>query len=453
MIRTCLTFACLALATTACVNHKAEQIAATTADGRIVSVDSVTSSYDAGGITVIQRRNVANPVVAVDVYLLGGLREATSATQGTERLLLLASQYGTRQYPGGAARTALRRTGSHVVIESEEDWTKFGFRGVRDEFDSTWNVFADRLMHPALRPRDVATTRDRLIGTVRQRFNSPDGAITAIADSFAFQGHPYALSPSGTAASLAALDSAALARFAESRVVRSRMLIVVVGDVDRPAVEHAIARSFAQLPLGDYHWTLPERARLDGGAALVQRPMPMGYLLGVYQGPSASASDYASFRVAVALLGSRVTQAVREERGLSYAAYAPFYDRGVGAGGLYVSTNSPIEALDQVHEQVRAMRDFPENYPTYLFTKQFVLDYLAQNSTSADQAAGLARAQLYKGDYHLAMKEMSDLRRVSATSIGAASRRYFTNIRFVYLGDTSRFGRDLRKAMLRVENP
>ena len=447
-----LTFALAAIAAAGCVNHKAERIAAVTADGRVVSVDSVTSMYDAGGIPVIQRRNVANPVVAVDVYLLGGLREATAETQGTERLLLLASQYGTRHYPGAAARAALRRTGSHVVIESEEDWTRFGFRGVRDEFDSTWNVFADRLMYPTLSAREVVTTRDRLIATVRQRFNSPDGAITAIADSFAFQGHPYALSPSGTASSLAAIDSAALARFAGARMVRSRMLIVVVGDVDRATMEQAIARTFAQLPLGDYRWTLPERARLDGGVQLVQRPMPMGYLLGVYQGPSAAANDYASFRVAVAMLSSRVTQAVREERGLSYAAYAPFYDRGVGAGGLYVSTNNPIEALEQLHQQVRAMRAFPEDYPTFLFTKQFVLDYLAHNSTSADQAAALARAQLYRGDYHLALKEMSELRRVSSSSIAAASRRYFTDIRFVYLGDTSRY-RDLRKAMQRVDNP
>ncbi|MFL5560150.1 MAG: M16 family metallopeptidase [Gemmatimonadaceae bacterium] len=443
----------LLLAAAACVNHKAERIAATTADGRIVSIDSVTDMYDASGVRVIQRRNAANPVVAVDVYLLGGLREVTSATQGIERLALIASQYGTQHYPGGAARAAMRRTGSQVVIEPEEDWTKYGFRGVQSEFDSTWNVFADRLMHPALTARAVNATRERLIGSVRQRFNSPDGAITAIADSFAFQGHPYALSPSGVEGSLAALDSAALARFVAERMMRSRMLVVVVGDIDRPAIEQAIARTFAQLPAGDYHWTLPERAKLDRRVALVEREMPMNYVLGMYQGPPASAGDYASFRVAVAMLGAMVTQAVREERGMSYAAYAPFYDRGVSAGGLYASTNQPIATLDQMREQVQRMRAFPPDYPLSSFTKQFVLEYLAQNSTSAEQAASLARAQLYRGDYHFALKEMDDVRRVSTGSVAAASRRYFTNMRFVYLGDTTHAGEELRQAMMRVDRP
>lgn len=441
------------LATAACVNRKAERIAATTADGRLVSIDSVTEMYESGGVRVIQRLNAANPVVAVDVFLLGGLQEVDAGTQGIEYLLLTASQYGTQHYPGGAARAALRRTGSHIVIEPEEDWTNYGFRGVRSEFDSTWNVFADRLMHPTLASSEVITTRQRLIGRVRQRFNSPDGAITAIADSFAFQGHPYAFSPYGTEASLASLDSAALARFVAERLVRSRMLVVVVGNVERAVVERAIARTIAQLPAGEYHWALPAPARLDTRVALIARPMPMSYLLGMYQGPPASASDYASFRVAVAMLGSKVHQAVREERGLSYAAYAPFYDRGIGAGGLYVSTNLPLPTLAQLREQVLWMRDFPEGYPASTYTRHFVFDYLAENSTSADQAASLARAQLYRGDYRLAMKEMDDYRRVSSGSIRAAARRYFRNMRFVYLGNSGSSDAEVKDAMAHVASP
>jgi hypothetical protein len=51
------------------------------------------------------------------------------------------------------------------------------------------------------------------------------------------------------------------------------------------------------------------------------------------------------------------------------------------------------------------------------------------------------------------MKEMDDIRHVSSSSIAAAARRYFTNMRFVYLGDTARVGTDLRKAMIQVGRP
>jgi zinc protease len=453
-LSTALALALGAAAIAGCVNRKLEHLSATTTDGRLVAIDSVTSSFDAGGITVIHRHNAANRIVVVDIYLLGGVRELTPATQGIEKFALTASQYGTAHYPGAATRAAIGRTGSHVFINPQDDWTDYGFIGLADQFDSTWNVVADRLMNPTLAAKDVETTRARLIGNLRQRYNDPDGALFAIADTFAFAGHPYALSPSGTEQSLAAIDSAAAARFVAARMMRSRMLVVVVGNVDRPTVERAIARTFAQLPLGDYRWTLPERAKLTGNRALlVHRPMQTNYLLGMYQGPPASANDYQSFRVAVEFLSGQVHDAVREKRGLSYSAGAPYVDRGIEAGGLYVSTNRPVEALEEMRRQVQQMREFPEDFPMFVFTRSFVMDYISKNSTSADQAEALARAHLYRGDYKVAMHEMDDMRRVSAISVGSAARRYFNNMQFVYLGDTTRAGPELRKAMVRVSTP
>jgi hypothetical protein len=75
------------------------------------------------------------------------------------------------------------------------------------------------------------------------------------------------------------------------------------------------------------------------------------------------------------------------------------------------------------------------------FTDQFVMDFLAENMTSTAQADFLARAQLYRGDYHLAGKTMEELRHLSSIQLRSASRKYFKNIHFVYLGDTSRVPR------------
>jgi predicted Zn-dependent peptidase len=76
-------------------------------------------------------------------------------------------------------------------------------------------------------------------------------------------------------------------------------------------------------------------------------------------------------------------------------------------------------------------------YSMRYFTDQFVMDFLASNMTSTDQADFLARAQLYRGDYHLAGKSMEELRRLTSAQLRSASRKYFQNIHFVYLGDTT----------------
>jgi zinc protease len=431
-------------AATACATaHPEQQISATADDGRLVPLDSVTTSYMVGGVKVIQRPNAANDVVAVNLYLLGGVRQLTPATQGIEKLLLSASEYGSAQYPGATLRRAWALTGSEMAISPEPDWTFYGFEGIRQEFDSSFAVFADRLMHPTLASKSVKLASARLITRLRQRKANPDGLVSMLADSIAFANHPYGLTPDGTEQSLASLDSATLGRYVKEEMVQSRLLLVVVGNVKRENVERAVSKTFATLPAGSYQWTLPQpMLHPTSNATLVLRPLPTNYILGIFQGPLTSDPDYPAFRMAIALLGSRVSQSVREEHGLSYAAYAPFMERGVSAGGLYVSTNSPTDVMVLMKKAVADMKDFPIGTINMRYlAEQWSINYLSENSTSSSQADFLARAQLYHGDYRKASDEMEGLRRVTSIGVRSASTKYFKNIQFVYVGDTTRVER------------
>src|SRR5690349_9028075 len=106
--------------------------------------DTATSTLDINGLKVILRRNTANDVVAANVYLLGGAQQLSPATQGIERLLLEASERGTKRYPGALVRQRAAALGTNIVISPNDDWTRFGFTTVRSNFDSTWAIFADR---------------------------------------------------------------------------------------------------------------------------------------------------------------------------------------------------------------------------------------------------------------------------------------------------------------------
>lgn len=432
------------LALPGCATARPEKsLTATTEDGNLVPLDSVTVSYDVGGVHVIQRPSFGNDVVSVHLYLLGGTRQLTPATQGIEKLLLRTSEYGTTKYPGDATRAAWARTGSQILLSPDDDWTLFGFRGIRQEFDSSWNVFAERVMHPTLAAKDVALVRAQLVGGIRQRINDPDSYAMLLADSVAFAGHPYGLQPGGTEASLSSLDSTALARYQATQMVASRMLLVVVGNLTRPQLEAAVARSLAKLPAGKYVWTLPAPlpAR-PSSVTMIQRPVATDYILGLFEGPPASERDYAALRVATALLGSKMHNEIREEHGLSYAASAPYIERGIGTGAVYVSTTAPSTVLPMIRKAMKDMKQLDWNgYSMRYFTDQFVLDFLAENMTTTAQADFLARAQLYRGDYRLAGQSMEELRHLTSSQLRSAARKYFQNVHFVYLGDTTRVPR------------
>jgi zinc protease len=257
------------------------------------AADTLTSSFSVDGISVVLRRNASNNVVVANVYLLGGARQVSHANSGIEPFLLSVSERGTMHYPKAILRSKTSALGSDFVITPSIDWTLFSARTITSVMDSTWAIFADRLMYPAIQPAEVELVRSQLLSAERQERDDPDAYVMDLADSVAFAGHPYAISTTGNATSLASITPADLRTYQRSQMVKSRMLVVVVGDVTRPHLESLIHATLGRLPAGSYRWTLPEPVPSTAASAvLVQRDLPTNYMLGYVAGPLASSPDY-----------------------------------------------------------------------------------------------------------------------------------------------------------------
>lgn len=412
---------------------------------RAQAVDTSTTTFDVNGLKVILRRNTANDVVAANLYLLGGTQQLTPATQGIESLLLAVSERGTKRFPKESSRQLTAALGSKVAIDPSEDWTRFGFTSIRENFDSTWAIFADRVTSPTIDSAEVELVRARMIAEFREAEESPDPLVTRLADSVAHVGHPYGFSPMGTESSLRSITVAALRRYQASQMVTSRMLLVVVGNIDRSTLEPLVQRTLGQLPRGNYTWS-PPRAPARAGKALVVREaqLPTNYILGFYTGPSARDPDYQALRVASAVLSGRFFTEIRSRRNLSYEVEAPFLERAIGDGGVYVTTTDPNATLTVMRTEIdRLQRELIDAEGLERLTQQFITDYFLKNETNADQATFLARAQIYQGDYRAANRFVEDLRRVRPEDVRRVARQYMHDFRFVYLGRSGALSRAL----------
>jgi zinc protease len=410
-----------------------------------LALSTMTTSFDAGGIRVILRQSDANNVVAANLYLLGGSRQITAANAGIEPLLLEVSDRGTKKYPRASLRRKMSLLGSEIAIAPTDDWTMFGIRTTREVFDSTWAIFADRVMQPTIDPADVNLVKTQFISAVRQRRDDPDALAEFLADSIAFSGHPYGTPVVGTEASIMSIDASALRDYHSSQFVKSRMLLVVVGDIDRPSIERLVRSTLANMPAGDYKWTLPDRLPEQQSALVVeQRALPTNYILGYYSGPLANTEDYHALRIATSVLTGRMFSEIRTRQNLTYDVHAPFLDRAASAGGLYVSTASPDTTLKLMHRAVRELQEGlldPDGLQR--LERQFLTEYFLDNETNDAQANFLARAQLYRGDYRTADIFVEELKAVTPEAVRRVARRYMKGIRFAYVGDAASLRRDL----------
>lgn len=402
-------------------------------------VDSGTTMYTVSGIRVIHRR-AANDVVAANLYLLGGVRQVSASNAGIEPFLLQLSEMGTASYPKEKLRQRMAELGTTIVVDPSYDWTMIGARATTSTFDSTWAVLADRVMRPALEPGDVEQVRSQYLSALAQRQDSPEALVNHLADSIAFVGHPYSLDPVGSERSIGMLQPATLRSYQQSQFVRSRMLLVIVGNVSRATVEGLVGSTLGKLPEGDYRWELPPPLPQNRSAFVVAaRVLPTNYILGYFAGPAATSPDYNALRIATAVLSGRMFNEIRVKRNLTYAVSSPFVERAISAGGLYVTTVSTDSTLGLMRLAVAELQQGTiTDEGLEMLIQQFLTEYFLDNETNADQADFLARAQLYQGDWRASENFADELRRVTPADVRRVANVYIRNVRFAYVGDARR---------------
>ncbi len=399
-----------------------------------------TTRFVVDGIPVILRRVVTNDVVSANVYLLGGARQVTDETAGIEPFLLDVSERGTVHYPRSVLRRTMARLGTTIVVEPQLDWTVVGVRATSATFDSTWAILADRLTAPRLDSADVEIIREQYLSAVRQRDDNADALVEWLADSSAFVGSPYGRSLVGTERSIDAISRSSLRQYLATQMVRSRMLIVIVGNIDAPHVQRLVHASLARLPAGTYHWTIPAALPPIATSLVVRaRALPTNYILGYFHGPPATSADYQALRLATSALSGQLFAEIRTRRNLSYAVNAPFLDRAVSAGGLYVTTTEPDTVLNLMRSNIILLQaNLVDPAALDHLVQQFITEYFLDNETDADQANFLARAELYQGDYRQADRFVDELRRVTPADIQRVAQTYMRDVAFAYVGDTTR---------------
>jgi zinc protease len=405
-----------------------------------LALTSLTTSFDVSGVHVVLRQNDANNVVAANLYLLGGARQVGESNAGIEPILLDVSERGTQRYPKNALRRAMSMLGSEIVVAPSADWTMFGIRSSTEVFDSTWAIFADRVMHPTLAKAEVNVVKAQYLSGINQRRDDPDALVDYLADSITYVGHPYAVSVVGNEKSIPAIDSASLRDYQQKQFVTSRMLLVVVGNVDRAHIERLVSQSIGKLPRGTYAWTPPPRVP-DASTAVVieRRQLPTNYILGYYSGPLANGADYQALRVATSVLTGRMFAEIRTRQNLTYDVHAPFVDRAATTGGLYVSTVSPDTTMKLMRAAVADLQQgMLDPVGLKQLEEQFITEYFLDNETNAAQADFLARSQLYEGDYREADRFVDELKSVTPEAVQRVARKYMKGFRFAYVGDPSK---------------
>ena len=206
------------------------------------------------------------------------------------------------------------------------------------------------------------------------------------------------------------------------------------------------------MPHGNYTWSPPHAAAeaRHARSSFAKRSCRRTICSATTPVPTARDPDYQALRIATAVLSGRFFTEIRSRRNLSYEVEAPFVERAISNGGVYVTTDGS-ERDARVDARARSIGCSASSSirtdSSASFSNSSRTIFL-KNETNGDQATFLARAQIYQGDYRAANRFVDDLRRVRPEDVRRVARQYMHDFRFVYLGKSDALSRASDRAVL-----
>lgn len=366
------------------------------ASDRLLDIQEVESP---GGVKAWLVEDHTLPIVAAAFSFKGAGSDLEPADrQGLARLVSNMLDEGAGPYDSQSFQKILN-----------DNSISLGFSSGRDDFGGSLHTLtknkalAFTLLHLALsEPRFDAEPLERMraanLTRIRAAQSDPEWMAARLLNDVAFAGHPYALNSGGTLTTLQKITAEDLRAFASTTLARDNLRVSVAGDITAKELGTVLDAVFGDLPeKADVPPVADLTVQNAGQTVLYKQDIPQAVIETMQPGLGRTDPDYYTGMVMNFILGgsgfgSRLTEEVREKRGLAYGINSSFYDMD-HFKGLSISTSTKNESvgdvLDLVRAELKKMRDAPVTAEELASAKSYLIGAFPLELSSTGRIAGL----------------------------------------------------------------
>ncbi len=365
---------------------------------KFLDIQEVTSP---GGITAWLVENHDLPIIALEfAYKNAGSAHDPVDKQGLARMLSNTLDEGAGDLDSQAFQKALSDNSISLSFGASRD----DFTGSLKTLTRKKNLAFDLLRKALAEPRFDQEAVDRMRAAnearIRSSLSDPDWIAARILNDTAFAGHPYALNSGGTLTTLQNITPDDLRKFKKDYFYWENLAVVVVGDITAADLKITLDQIFTDT--GAFRSMVPPQVKditvQNGGQTVFyKKDIPQTMLEIMQPGIGRDDPDYHAYQVMNFILGgsgfgSRLTEEVREKRGLTYGIFSQFYllDH---LKGLSVSTSTDNkhaeEALSLIRQEFEKMRSAPITAQELADAKSYITGSMPLALSSTDGIAGM----------------------------------------------------------------
>ena len=327
----------------------------------ILPIDQL-DSYKGAKAYLVQTK--ALPMVDIEVSIDAGDRYDPAGKSGLADMTAGLMNYGARSDKGVLTEAQIADEiadlGANIGLSVGGERAILRIRSLSrgDLRDRAVKLAAAMLSAPTYDPKIVAREKQRTITNLQEAETKPEYILERRFKKSVYGDYPLADSP--TVKSVAALNTSDLRQFHQLFYRGDRMIVSIVGDVDRAEANEIVQTLLKQIPQsGQLIAKLPDLQR-SPVESLTQREIQIPFdsqQAHIAMGMTAVARsnpDYFPLLVGNYVLGgggfvSRLMSEVREKRGLAYSVFsyfAPGKDNGIFQAGLQTKNDQASQALE-----------------------------------------------------------------------------------------------------------
>lgn len=289
-----------------------------------------------------------------------------------------------------------------AILTGEHDLDRAGFKlrtlSSPRESAQALDIFTKILQQPDFPEPVLKREKTRIIAGLKEAATKPDTISSKTFMKALYGDHPYGFNSEEETVNAIQRDD--LVKFYQTYYSAKNAVIALIGDMSREQATDIAERLAAGLPKAESPPPLPNvQYPAQGIEQRIEHPATQAHIVLGYPGVRRGDPDYFPLYVGNYILGgggfvSRLTEEVREKRGLVYSIYSYFMPMAVEGPfqiGLQTKKEQGEDALKVVHETLdnfvkngvteaelkAAKQNIIGGFPLRLDSNAKILDYLA----------------------------------------------------------------------------
>ncbi len=369
--------------------------ASTSAHAGILDIQTVTSTK---GVSAWLVEDHSVPVISLRFLFVGaGAVNDPVTKQGVSQILSNTLDEGAGDMDSKAFQGALNDNSISLSFSSSRDDFGGSVKTLSKHQDKAFELLALALTKPRFDKDAVARMVESNLVRIRSNMTDPEWMNARLTNSVIFDGHPYAMNTGGTLSSLPRITPDDLRAKFKTQLGRDNVIVSVAGDITKDQLAVILDKVFGDLPEKSVVKDIADvKISAEPSETLYKQDIPQTVINMVLPGISQDDPDYHTAEILNFVLGSsgfgaRLTEEIREKRGLTYGIYSGF-ERMDHADILSISGATKNESVGQVidltKEVVAGLVSSPITPKELKDAKVYLVGSVPLQLTSTDRISG-----------------------------------------------------------------